>query len=49
MISNKHPNFIVNTGGAKAADVLFLVRLVQAKIKKKFGIAMEPEVQIIER
>lgn len=47
MISTKHPNFIVNTGGAKAADVRFLIELVKRTIKKKFGIAMEPEVQIL--
>lgn len=47
MISLKHPNFIVNTGGAKAVDVLFLVQLVKRTIKRKFGVTMHPEVQIL--
>lgn len=47
MISTKHTNFIVNVRGAKASDVMFLIDLVKRTIKKKFGIAMEPEVQIL--
>lgn len=47
MISEKHTNFIVNVRHAKAADVLYLVKLIQRTIKKKYGIEMEPEVQIL--
>jgi len=48
MISPKHTNFIVNTGGASANDVLALMALAQTKVHRKFGIQLEPEIQIIE-
>jgi UDP-N-acetylmuramate dehydrogenase len=32
-VSKKHPNFIVNLGGAKARDVLKLIDLVKQKVK----------------
>ena len=47
MISEKHANFIVNTGGATAADVKFLIDLIKREIKNQFGIELEEEVQII--
>lgn len=47
MISEKHTNFIVNVRRAKATDVLYLIKFVQRAIKKKYGITMEPEVQIL--
>lgn len=46
-ISEKHANFIVNMGGAKAKDVLALMGLAQKKVKEKFGIKLDPEVQIL--
>lgn len=46
-ISPKHPNFMVNLGGAKASDVIKLIAVVKKAIKKKYGIHLETEVQII--
>jgi UDP-N-acetylmuramate dehydrogenase len=46
-VSTKHANFIVNKGGATAADVKKLIKRVKAAVKKKFGIVLEPEVQIL--
>lgn len=46
-ISEKHANFIVNTGEASAADILDLMRYVQEKVYKRFGIRLEPEVHIL--
>jgi len=46
-ISEKHSNYIVNLGGAAAADVKNLINIVQQKIKEKYGIDMEPEVQFL--
>ncbi len=43
-ISDKHANFIVNTGGASAADVWWLVRHARDTVWRRFGIALEPEV-----
>ncbi len=47
MISDKHANFIVNTGGAKAKDVLDLLNLVRESVKKETGIELEPEIKIV--
>jgi len=44
MISNKHANFIVNTGGASCKDVLGLIELCQKKVKEKFGVKLEEEI-----
>ncbi|MBE9060784.1 UDP-N-acetylmuramate dehydrogenase, partial [cf. Phormidesmis sp. LEGE 11477] len=45
--STLHANFIVNLGGAKADDVLALIRHTQAVIKERDGIWLETEVKII--
>ena len=46
-ISRKHANFIVNTGGAIAADIEALIDLAQNAVHKKFGVELECEVRII--
>lgn len=46
-ISEKHANFIVNTGTASAADILNLMHLVQQSVFKRFGVKLEPEVHIL--
>lgn len=46
-VSEKHAGFIVNRGGAKAKDIIELMRLVQAVVWERFGVALEPEVEII--
>ena len=46
-ISDKHANFIINLGGAKAKDVLALINLAKRKVKKIFGIDLETEVQLV--
>jgi len=47
-ISEKHANFIVNLGGAKAKDVKSLINLAKKEVKKKFKINLEEEIQIME-
>jgi UDP-N-acetylmuramate dehydrogenase len=46
-ISEKHANFIVNTGTASAADILDIMQIVQLEVFKRFGIKLEPEVHIL--
>ncbi len=46
-ISPVHGNFIVNQGGAKAADVLALMEKVRARAKADRGIELEPEVIVL--
>jgi UDP-N-acetylmuramate dehydrogenase len=47
LISRKHTNFIVNTGNAKSGDVMRLMALAQKEVYRKFGVRLEPEIQII--
>ena len=44
-VSTKHAGFVVNTGGATAADVRQVVADVQQAVKAQFGVALEPEVK----
>ena len=46
-VSEKHANFIVNAGGATAADIEQLINEVQATVLKQTGINLHPEVKII--
>jgi UDP-N-acetylmuramate dehydrogenase len=46
-ISSKHANFIVNRGGATAADVLALMELARERVHGHFGITLQPEIRII--
>ena len=46
-VSQKHAGFVINEGGATAADVIQLIRLVQMRVKDCFGVDLEPEVRII--
>jgi len=46
-ISEKHANFIVNLGGAKEKDVKKLINLIKRKVKSKFKIVLEEEVQFL--
>ncbi len=48
-ISAVHANFIANTGGATAADVLRLMQRAQEAVEKETGIRLEPEVRRIGR
>lgn len=46
-ISTKHAGFIVNSGGATAADVLALIAHVRARVQERFGVWLETEVRVI--
>jgi len=46
-VSEKHANFIVNVGGATAADIENLINEVQATVRQQTGIELHPEVRII--
>jgi UDP-N-acetylmuramate dehydrogenase len=46
-VSEKHANFIVNTGGARATDIEALIRYVQQRVQQQHGVRLEPEVRII--
>jgi UDP-N-acetylmuramate dehydrogenase len=46
-ISAKHPNFIVNRGGATATDILALMDLAFERVFKQTGIRLQPELRIL--
>jgi UDP-N-acetylmuramate dehydrogenase len=47
IISQLHGNFIVNTGGAKAADVAALIERARAEVMRRFGVELEREVELV--
>ncbi len=49
VVSELHGNFIVNEGGATAADVRTLIEKVQAEVRRRFGAELEPEVEMVGR
>ncbi len=49
VVSTLHGNFIVNEGGATAADVRKLIEHVMAEVKRRFGAQLEPEVEMVGR
>lgn len=49
MISEKHSNFFINTGNAKASDVKALIDFTKKTIQEKFGITIEEEIQIVSK
>ncbi len=46
-VSEIHANFIVNEGGATAADVLALAAQVRARVQERFGVTLESEVKML--
>lgn len=46
-VSQKHAGFVVNVGGATAADVLQLIKDVQDKVFAAHGVHLEPEVLVL--
>jgi UDP-N-acetylmuramate dehydrogenase len=46
-ISAKHGNFVVNRGGATAADILGLIEMAFEKVLKVHGVKLQPEIRIL--
>ena len=46
-VSERHANFIVNEGGARAADVKALMDVAQRVVWERSGVWLEPEVQLV--
>lgn len=46
-VSEKHCGFVINRGGATAAEVAQLMEEVADKVEEKFGVRLEPEVKKI--
>ncbi len=46
-ISPKHGNFIINLGGATAADIMALIELTQRQVREKMQVDLELEVRVV--
>ncbi|MDO4798425.1 MAG: UDP-N-acetylmuramate dehydrogenase [Coriobacteriales bacterium] len=46
-VSTKHAGFVVNLGGATAADVRAVITHVQDEVERQFGVRLEPEVRFL--
>ena len=46
-ISPVHANFVVNHGGASAADVYALIALARQEVQAQFGVILELEIQLV--
>ena len=46
-ISEKHGNFFVNRGSARASDVVALIRLAQQRVLEVHGVRLEPEILLV--
>jgi UDP-N-acetylmuramate dehydrogenase len=47
VVSEKHANFIINEGAARASELEQLIRHVQATVERVHGVRLEPEVRIV--
>ena len=47
-VSEKHAGFVINRGGASAADIRELIRQIQERVLAETGVRLEPEVKIID-
>jgi UDP-N-acetylmuramate dehydrogenase len=46
-LSPKHANFVENTGKATTADILGVMAAARRKVYERFGVVLEPEVQVL--
>ena len=49
VVSTLHGNFIINEGGATARDTRKLIERVQTEVRRRFGVQLEPEVEMVGR
>jgi len=47
VVSDRHANYILNAGGARAVDVLALVARVRGQVRARCGIDLQPEIKMV--
>jgi UDP-N-acetylmuramate dehydrogenase len=47
VVSQKHANFILNEGEARASDIESLIARVQAEVERRHGVRLHPEVRVV--
>jgi UDP-N-acetylmuramate dehydrogenase len=46
-VAERHANFILNCGGAKASDIFQIIRHIQQQVEQHWSLCLEPEVRIL--
>jgi len=46
-VSEKHANFVINTGGGTAEEIIILTSIIKQKVRTKFGVQLREEVQYV--
>lgn len=46
-VAERHANFILNCGGAKASDIFQIIRHIQQQVEHHWSLCLEPEVKIL--
>ena len=46
-VAQRHANFILNCGGAKASDIFQLIQYIQQEVEQRWSLWLEPEVRIL--
>ncbi len=46
-VAGHHGNLIMNLGQARANDIWKLAQILQGRVREKYGIELEPEVQLV--
>ncbi len=46
-VAQRHANFILNCGGAKASDIWQLIRYIQQQVEQRWAQKLEPEVKML--
>lgn len=47
MVSERHPNYIINVGGATTEQVIMLASLVKQRVRDELGVMLKEEVQLV--
>lgn len=47
MVSGEHPNYLINTGNAKAEDIVMLSSLIKTRVRNELGVMLHEEVNMV--
>ena len=47
LVSDRHPNYLVNTGNATAEDVITLASLIKTRVRDELSVRLQEEVQFV--
>lgn len=47
VVSEKHANFVINTGEASAEDIVMLIGLIKERVHRRFDVLLEEEIQYV--